>query len=135
MSLLHNVRCRVVRPLVIISLILCAPSVARGQQCAPLALPAFEFQVDVPAKAIPDSTHPHPAADRFAARKDDPGAIIAQFVVDTTGVPIGASLKMLKTPSAQLTDSIKAMLPRWRFTPARMGTCLVSQLVQTTVVR
>jgi hypothetical protein len=42
---------------------------------------------------------------------------------------------MLKTPSRQLTDSVKEVFPLWRFTPARMGNCLVTQLVQTTVVR
>jgi hypothetical protein len=125
----------VVRGIVIIGLALCAPLVLRGQQCAPLAHPAFEFQVDVPAKAIPDSTHPHPAADRFAAKKDDVDAIIVQFVVDTAGVPIQASFRVLKTPSSQITDSVRAAFPSWRFTPARQGNCLVPQLVQTTVLR
>ena len=126
----HAVHC-----IVTIGLALCAPVVARGQQCAPLAHPAFEFQVDLPAKAIPDSTHPHPAADRFAAQKDDADAVIVQFVVDTAGVPLQASLKVLKAPSSQVTDSVKAAFPSWRFTPARQGNCFVPQLVQTTVVR
>jgi hypothetical protein len=123
------------RHTVIIGLALCAPVAVKGQQCAPLAHPAFEFQVDVPASAIPDSTHPHPAADRFAARKDDPDAIIVQFVVDTAGVPLSASLRVLKAPSPQIADSVKIAFPGWRFTPARQGNCRVAQLVQTTVVR
>ena len=36
------------RPVVIIGLILCAPAAVKGQQCAPPASPAFEFQVDAP---------------------------------------------------------------------------------------
>lgn len=123
------------RRIVVIGLTLCTPVVVKGQQCAPLAHPAFEFQVDVPASAIPDSTHPHPAANRFAATRDDPGAIIVQFVVDTAGVPLPASLKVLKAPSRQTVDSVKIAFPGWRFTPARQGSCRVAQLVQTTVVR
>ena len=119
----------------IIGLALCAPVAVKGQQCAPLAHPAFEFQVDVPASAIPDSTHPHPATDRFAAKKDDLDAIIVQFVVDTAGVPVPASFKVLKAPSSQIADSVKSAFPGWRFTPARQGNCRVTQLVQTTVVR
>ena len=121
--------------IVIVGLALCAPVVVKGQQCAPLAHPAFEFQVDVPASAIPDSTHPHPAANRFAAKTDDPDAIIVQFVVDTAGVPLPASLRVLRAPSPQIADSVRIALPGWRFTPARQGSCRVAQLVQTTVVR
>lgn len=121
--------------IVMIGLTFCAPFDTQAQQCAPLAHPAFEFQVDVPAQAIPDSTHPHPAADRFVARRDDADAIIVQFVVDTAGVPLPASFRVLKTPSAQMTDSVKAAFPGWRFTRARQGNCFVAQLVQTAVVR
>lgn len=116
-------------------LLLCAAVPVHGQQCRSLAHPAFEFQVDVPASAIPDSTHPHPAADRFAARKDDPEAIIVQFVVDTSGVPIARSFKILKSPSPALSDSVRAVFSLWRFTPSRRGACHVPQLVQTAVVR
>jgi hypothetical protein len=126
------------QPFLIISsicglLALAAP--ARAQQCAAQQYPAFEFQVDAPATALRDSTHPHPAASRFAAGKDDPDAIIVQFVVDTTGTPLSQSLKFLKVPSAAVRDSVKAVFPQWRFTPSRMGACRVQQLVQTTVVR
>ena len=123
------------RPVAIIGLAIFAPVAVKGQQCAPPASPAFEFQVDVPATAIPDSTHPHPAADRFAARSDDPSAIIVQFIVDTAGVPLPSSFRVLKAPSPQIADSVKTVFPRWRFTPARRGSCRVAQLVQTAVVR
>lgn len=115
--------------------LLCAAVPVRGQQCIPPANPAFEFQVDMPASAIPDSTHPHPAANRFAARKDDPEAIIVQFVVDTSGVPIARSFQILKSPSPALSDSLRAVFSLWRFTPSRQGACKVPQLVQTAVVR
>ncbi len=108
---------------------------ASGQQCMLPAHPAFEFQVDAPATVIPDSTHPHPAVSRFAASKNDPEAIIVQFVVDTTGAPVEKSLRILKSPSAAIADSVRAAFPLWRFTPSRKGGCRVSQLVQTTVVR
>jgi len=116
-------------------LLLCAVYPVGGQQCTPPVSPAFEFQVDSPASAIPDSTHPHPAADRFAARKDDPEAMVVQFVVDTSGIPIARTFKILRSPSGGLSDSVRAVFPRWRFTPSRQGSCRVPQLVQTAVVR
>ncbi len=122
-------------PLIASGLLLCTAVPARGQQCIPPANPAFEFQVDMPASAIPDSTHPHPAAYRFAGRKDDPEAIIVQFVVDTSGVPIARSFKILKSPSPALSDSLRAVFSLWRFTPSSQGGCHVPQLVQTAVVR
>ena len=116
-------------------LALCLPAAASGQACTPRADPVFEFEVDVPASTIPDSTHPHPAADRFAAKITDPDAIIVQFVVDTAGVPLPSSFKVLKAPSQPVADSARIAFPGWRFTPARKDNCLVAQLVQTTVVR
>ena len=111
------------------------PAVVRAQDCTPPARPAFEFQVDMPASAIADSTHPHPAGDHLAGRRDDPEAILVQFVVDTAGIPIVQTFHALKFPSLAVVDSVRAVLPQWRYTPARIGACRVPQLVQTTVVR
>ena len=46
MSAHHSLR------IAVIGLALCAPVAVKGQQCAPLDNPAFEFQVDVPAHAF-----------------------------------------------------------------------------------
>ncbi len=58
-----------------------------------------------------------------------------QFVIDTAGAPLLASFRLLKVPSQQVADSVTAVFPKWRFTPARQGNCRVAQLVQTAVVR
>jgi hypothetical protein len=110
-----------------------APSVS-VQQCVAPEHPYFEFQVESPARVIPDSTHPHPTADPFAAKMSDPGATIVQFVVDTTGRPVVSTFKILKTPSDAMSKSAKSVFMAWRFRPARIASCPVLQLLQTAVV-
>ena len=113
-----------------------APSAqtASVQQCVTPEHPYFEFQVESPARVIPDSTHPHPTVDPFAAKMDDPGATIVQFVVDTTGRPVASTFKILKTPSEGMSKSAKSVFMAWRFRPARIASCPVPQLLQTAVV-
>jgi len=110
-----------------------APSVS-VQQCVAPEHPYFEFQVESPARVIPDSTHPHPTVDPFAAKMGDPGAMVVQFVVDTTGHPVTSTFKILKTPSDAMSRSVRSVFMAWRFRPARVTSCPVPQLLQTAVV-
>lgn len=103
---------------------------ARAQDCPPATQPYFLFQVDQRAVYIPDSTQsPHPAAPRLA--RVDTEAALVQFVVDSLGVPKPASFKVLAARDPALAEAARAILPRWRFRPARLGACRVAQLVQT----
>jgi outer membrane biosynthesis protein TonB len=113
-----------------------APSAqsASVQQCGVPAQPYFEFQVESPARGIPDSTHPHPTVDPFAAKMSDSGATIVQFVVDTSGRPVASTFKILKTPSDAMSRSVRSVFMAWRFRPARVASCPVPQLLQTAVV-
>jgi hypothetical protein len=112
-----------------------SPIAMRGEGCGqPAQQVFFEFQVESPARVIPDSTHPHPSADPFAAKRDDPTATIVQFVVDTTGHPVAKTLRFLKVPSSTMAESVTDVFSRWRFMPATLGACRVPQLLQTTVV-
>lgn len=110
-----------------------APSLS-AQTCAPPPTPYFEFQVDVRAVFLPDSTiAPRPTARR-AAKAADEDALV-QFVVDTLGRPDGTSFKVLVARDRSLVAEARDALPRWRFRPATRGGCLVPQLVQTPLER
>lgn len=117
-----------------IGLLVAAASVlappARAQSCTPVTRPYFLFQVDRRAVYIPDSTQsPHPAAPRLS--RVDTEAALVQFVVDSLGVPQPASFKVLAARDPAMAEAARALLPRWRFRPARLGACRVPQLVQT----
>jgi hypothetical protein len=120
--------------------ILLLPHTIQSQQCTVAAKPALEFQVEQPAQLIPDDTHPHPVTPLVPALTDHSDWMLAQFVVDTAGVPLPSSYRWLKlhvsttSDSVAFTDTIKAVLPKWRFTPARSGTCPVPQLLYTKIV-
>ena len=112
-----------------------APSAQSASvQCGVPTHPYFEFQVESPARVIPDSTHPHPTVDPFAGKMGDSGAMIVQFVVDTSGRPVASTLKILKTPSDAMSRSVRSVFMAWRFRPARVASCPVPQLLQTEVV-
>lgn len=125
------------RSMAAIGTALCAVSGrAAAQTCAPQAMPYFEFQVETPAAFAGDTTRvPRPASDRFVRLREqpDPGAMLVQFVVDTLGVPDPRSFRVLRAQTPASVDSVRDALPRWRFTPARVRGCRVSQLVQTAV--
>jgi hypothetical protein len=112
---------------------LCAGAV-QGQPCSQQGAPYFEFQVEVPARFIPDSTVSPRPAGAPGVRGDDLPALV-QFVVDTAGVPDTRSYKILVGRDAQLVAAGRDVLTRWRFVPARLGGCPVRQLVQTPLTR
>lgn len=114
--------------LVVAASVLAPP--ARAQTCPPVTQPYFRFQLDRRALYIPDSTQsPHPAAPRLS--RVDTEAALAQFVVDSLGVPRPASFKVLAARDTAMAEAARVMLPRWRFRPAQLGECRVAQLVQT----
>lgn len=89
----------------------------------------FEFQVQRPATFIPDSTHPHPSL------RQDTSHTLIQFLVDTSGVPIASTLRVLRVKPAIPINvaELRTLLPKWRFTPAKLDGCSVQQLVQTSI--
>jgi hypothetical protein len=93
--------------------------------------PFFEFQVDEPAAFVRDTASPvYPQASGERAP-----ANLVEFIVDTAGVADTASLKVLRAADRALINEVRAALPRWRFVPARVGSCKVIQLFQTPVVK
>jgi hypothetical protein len=107
---------------------------AIGQPCAPPPRPFFEFEVTQPVEYTGDTTLAlFPTPERYVDAREDPGALVVQFVVDTLGRAEERSFHVLHAPSAAAGDSVRAVLARWRFAPAEQNGCRVSQLLQTAV--
>jgi hypothetical protein len=116
-------------------ILLLVPTAVGAQQCELPAVPYFEFQVTAPAAWIPDSTiATHPVPPVRGAVRGELDALV-QFVVDTAGVPDPASFKVLAARDEALATAGREAVLRWRYRPARMGTCPVPQIVQTPLGR
>lgn len=102
--------------------------------CTPTATPYFEFQVEFRAAFIGDSAvSPRPSARREAIAGNE--LALVQFIVDTLGRPDSTSFKVLSARDVALPDDARRVLTQWRYRPARIGTCLVRQIVQTPLER
>ncbi|MGZ8493610.1 MAG: TonB family protein [Gemmatirosa sp.] len=89
----------------------------------------FEFQVESPVKPMPGVRGPrYPDAARAQGRE---GAVLAQFVVDTTGAVEPSSFEVLQTwGGPEFVEAVRSALPTLRFAPALVGGMKVRQVVQ-----
>ena len=88
----------------------------------------FEFQVEHPAKQLPDGVvlrYP----DMLRAGKTS-GQVLAQFVVDTNGRALPETFKIIRSTHDLFVQSVKEALPEMRFAPATIGGKPVRQIVQ-----
>ena len=88
----------------------------------------FEFQVERPARRLPDGVTLH-YPDVLRASKTN-GEVLAQFVVDTSGRPLPETFKVLRTTHDLFAQAVKDALPEMRFAPATIRGKPVRQLVQ-----
>jgi len=58
------------------------------------------------------------------------GAVAARYVVDTTGFADTTSFEVLKATNPEFITAVKEALPYMRFTPAKIGSMKVRQLVE-----
>jgi hypothetical protein len=85
----------------------------------------FEFQVEKPAQRIPVPGYPkRPASETGQAR------VLAQFVVDTAGVPQMTTFHVLRATSSLSAIAVQEALKTIRYSPAEIGGRRVHQLVQ-----
>ncbi len=90
--------------------------------------PYFEFQVEKQVQTAAGSKLPKYPAAMKSARVE--GEVLAQFVVDTTGVADMRTFKVLKSTREEFVDAVMEGLAEMRFTPAEIGGHKVKQLVQ-----
>jgi TonB family protein len=90
--------------------------------------PYREFQAEVPAQQIPGTGRlMYPTAMRQANRE---GEVLAQFVVDESGVPQLTTFKVLQSTDRAFTEAVHTALSTMRFKPAVVGGHAVKQLVE-----
>ena len=58
------------------------------------------------------------------------GSVSAQYIVDTTGFADTASFQVMKATNAEFVTAVREALPYMRFTPAKIGSLKVRQLVE-----
>lgn len=109
--------------------------VRASEPCPPASAfpgrPYFDFQVDEPALYTgKDSVHIKPINQRVSQPFPSDLAL-AQFVVDSLGVPVPGTLKLLVQPQGLSKEDVMLALIEWRYQPARLDKCRVPQLVQT----
>jgi hypothetical protein len=85
----------------------------------------FEFQVEKPVTRLPNSAYP-----KRPSGATEPGHVLAQFVVDTTGAPVMSTFKVLRAPSDAHAVAVREAVTRSRYLPAEIGGIRVNQLVQ-----
>lgn len=109
-----------------------APSAGSGGAAASEERVFFEFQVEQRASLLPGS---------YVLRYPDmlregkiSGEVLAQFVVDTNGVALPETFKVLKSTHDLFTQSVKDALGDMRFSPAAIAGKHVKQLVQQSFV-
>jgi TonB family protein len=88
----------------------------------------FEFQISKPATPLPGTGAPRYPDDLRAAKIE--GEVLAQFVVDTTGLAIMSTLKVLKSTDDRFTEAVRLGLANMRFSPAEVNGRKVKQLLQ-----
>jgi protein TonB len=107
---------------------LAAPHAQSGGSSQPPAPIYFDFQVEVQASLIPGTANPKYPEVHKAAKVQ--GEVLAQFVIDTTGMVDTSSFKILKESDPLFARAVRNALAEMRFTPALVGNRKVKQLVQ-----
>ena len=118
--------------LLIVLGVLVAPAISHSQAPARACPDStfFEFQVTRGAHWIADTSL---AVHRLPPSRNP--ANLVQFVVDTTGIPILRSFRVLKVSDRTLIADVRSSLGDWRFTPSTSDGCKVRQYIQTPVGR
>ena len=88
----------------------------------------FEFQVEKPVGPVPGQRGPRYPVDLRNAGVE--GEVLAQFVVDTSGVAVMDTFKVLRSSHGEFSQSVKVFVAGARYTPALIGGRKVRQLVQ-----
>jgi TonB family protein len=86
------------------------------------------IEVDTVATRLPESAAPRYPAELLEQRVE--GQAIVQFVVDTSGHADAASFAVIVSSHPGFTQSVREALPGMKFSPARIGSSKVRQLVE-----
>lgn len=115
------------RRLAVLSLAM-VPLIARGQVPTAPERTYFEFQVQTPVRMAPGS--PAPRFPISLKAQGIGGEVLAQFIVDTLGMAVTTSFKVLRSTDTLFAKAVLDALPNMRFTSAEFEGRKVRQLVQ-----
>ena len=90
--------------------------------------PYFEFQVE--QAASPSGGNPAPEYPNSMRESGMTGRVVVQFVVGANGRVEAGSIKILESTNSAFADAVRSVLPRHRFSPAKIGGQSVRQIVQ-----
>jgi len=101
---------------------------------APVRAPPTEDSVftvlEVDSAVVRSASSAAPAYPLSMLNKSISGSVMARYVVDTTGFADTATFEVMRATHVDFVASVKAALPYMRFSPAKMGTRKVRQLVE-----
>jgi TonB family protein len=87
----------------------------------------FEFQVERTVQPLSGKAPEYPPA---LLESHIGGRVLAQFVVDTSGVPDMRTFKVLESPSAMFSEAVREAVRSMRYVPAMYKGRRVRQVVQ-----
>jgi TonB family protein len=88
----------------------------------------FEFQVEQQVKPLPGNPAPHYPLELQLTNVE--GRVTTQFVVDTTGLPLMDTFKVLQSNDTRFVAPVRDAVAGSRFAPAEVGGKKVKQLLQ-----
>lgn len=90
--------------------------------------PYFEFQVE--EAAFPSGGNPTPEYPNSMRELGMTGRVVVQFVVGANGRVEPGSIKIMESTNSAFAAAVREVLPRHRFSPAKIGGKAVRQIVQ-----
>jgi protein TonB len=90
--------------------------------------PYFEFQVE--EAAAPSGGNPEPQYPNSMRELGMIGRVVVQFVVGANGRVEPGSIKIMEATNSAFAAAVREVLPRHRFSPAKIGGKAVRQIVQ-----
>jgi TonB family protein len=86
--------------------------------------------LEVDSAVVRSQSSAAPAYPLELLEKHIEGVVLARYVVDTTGFADPASLEVVRSSHAAFVQAVKDALPYMRFSPAKIGSMKVRQLVE-----
>jgi hypothetical protein len=86
--------------------------------------------LEVDSAVVRSETSAAPAYPIDLLNKHIEGSVTARYVVDTTGFADPASFEVMGATNSEFVSAVRDALPYMRFSPAKLGTRKVRQLVQ-----
>ena len=80
--------------------------------------------------ALPHADNPRPRYPRILLGAGIQGAVVVQFVVDSTGAADPRSLRILRSSHELFSRAVRTVLPRMRFHPAEIAGHRVGVVVE-----